>query len=155
MIYYANPSTEQIRDEMMAGRLGCITTPHQGNVTFPSEWDVIADNGCFSDKWSERHWWEWLRDQPRSVRFAVCPDVFDPGGAGVTKPVGRRGHHRLAQGQQGLQGQRMARHAQGHAILASGNQGTDARQSGHHHGQGTRPEALGQPGEKRRQHAPV
>lgn len=80
MIYYANPCTDDIRDEMMAGRLGCITTPHQGNVTFPDEWDVIADNGCFSDRWTERHWWTWLLDQPRRFRFAVCPDVFDPAG---------------------------------------------------------------------------
>jgi hypothetical protein len=80
MIYYANPSTEAIRDEMMAGRLGCITTPHQGNLTFPDEWDVIADNGCFSSKWTARHWWAWLLDQPRRFGFVVCPDVFDPSG---------------------------------------------------------------------------
>lgn len=80
MIYYANPSTEAIRDEMAAGNLGCIVTPHQGNVTFPDEWDVIADNGCFSDRWTERHWFKWLLDLPRSIRFAVCPDVFDPTG---------------------------------------------------------------------------
>lgn len=80
MIYYANPSTEAIRDTMSAGRLGCIITPHQGNVTFPDEWDVIADNGCFSGKWTSRNWWSWLIDQPRTIRFAVCPDVFDPSG---------------------------------------------------------------------------
>lgn len=81
MIYYANPSTEMIRDEMSAGRLGCITTPHQGNETFPDEWDVIADNGCFSARWDEHHWWSWLVDQPRRFRFAVCPDVFHPDGS--------------------------------------------------------------------------
>lgn len=81
MIYYANPSTEDIRDEIAAGRLGCITTPDQGNVHFPDEWDVIADNGCFSRKWTEAAWLPWLLDQPRSIRFAVAPDVFHPDGS--------------------------------------------------------------------------
>lgn len=80
MIYYANPSTIKVADEMAAGRLGCITTPLQGNVTFPGEWDVIADNGCFSDRWTHDHWFRWLLDLPRSVRFVVAPDVFDPVG---------------------------------------------------------------------------
>lgn len=81
MIYYANPSTEPIRDAIAAGLLGCITTPEQGNVTFPDEWDVIADNGCFSRKWEAKRWLRWLLDQPRRFRFTVCPDVFDPSGA--------------------------------------------------------------------------
>ena len=81
MIYYANPSTEAIRDVMASGRLGCIVTPKQGNVTFPDEWDVIADNGCFSDAWTEPQWLRWLIGLPRSVRFAVCPDVFHPDGS--------------------------------------------------------------------------
>lgn len=80
MIYYANPSTEPTRDAISAGHLGCITTPAQGNVYFPDEWDVIADNGCFSAKWDERTWTRWLTEQPRTIRFAVAPDVFDPAG---------------------------------------------------------------------------
>ena len=80
MIYFANPSTIEVLDQMAAGRIGCITTPHQGNTTFPDEWDVIADNGCFSDKWEHDHWFRWLLDLPRSVRFVVAPDVFDPDG---------------------------------------------------------------------------
>src|SRR5690606_37697756 len=80
LIYYANPSTEPIRDAIAAGRLGCITTPKQGNTHFPDEWDVIADNGCFSAKWDHDEWFRWLLDQPRSIRFAVAPDVFDPSG---------------------------------------------------------------------------
>lgn len=76
VIYYANPSTEQIRDCMAAGQLGCIITPEQGNTTFPDEWDVIADNGCFSGRWTERKWMTWLLDVPRTVRFVVAPDVF-------------------------------------------------------------------------------
>lgn len=81
MIYYANPSTDAIRDAMSAGRLGCISTPHQGNTYFADDgWDCIADNGCFSGKWTHDHWFRWLLDQPRSIRFAVAPDVFDPSG---------------------------------------------------------------------------
>jgi hypothetical protein len=80
VIYYANPSTEPIRDAMAAGQLGCIVTPRQGNVTFPGEWDVIADNGCFGGKWNHREWFDWVLDLPRTVRFVVAPDVFDPAG---------------------------------------------------------------------------
>lgn len=100
MIYYANPTNagptgDAVRDLMVAGELGCITTPDQGNVTFPDEWDVIADNGCYvSPKaaaagrvWSEAGWWSWLLDQPRSVRFAVCPDVFHPDGSPCHEPT--------------------------------------------------------------------
>lgn len=79
MIYYANPcGGTDVYDAMLRGDLGCITTPDQGNVVFPDDIDTIADNGCFSAKWEERRWWPWLLDQPRSIRFAVCPDVFDP-----------------------------------------------------------------------------
>jgi len=92
MIYYANPSTETIRDAMMRGDLGCITTPAQGNIVFPSEWDVIADNGCFSDRWSEVAWLKWLLDQSRSVRFAVCPDVVRLDGAPSHEPTLQRWH---------------------------------------------------------------
>lgn len=90
MIYYANTCTDEVRDAMSAGLLGCIVTPHQGNVTFPDEWDVIADNGCFSQKWTPEHWWRWLLDQPRTMRFAVCPDVFDPTGGPCHEPTVER-----------------------------------------------------------------
>jgi len=91
-MYYANPSTEAIRDAMTAGDLGCITTPAQGNVTFPDDWDVIADNGCFSDRWTERRWESWLLDQSRSARFAVCPDVVDLTGTPSHEPTLERWH---------------------------------------------------------------
>jgi hypothetical protein len=59
-----------------------MVTPGQGNPTFPDDgWDVVADNGCFSDRWEHDRWFRWLLDLPRSVRFAVAPDVFDPTGA--------------------------------------------------------------------------
>ncbi len=80
MIYYANPSTQSCRDAMAAGHLGCIITPHQGNTTFPDEWDTIADNGCFSGKWTHPSWFKWVLGLPRTVRFVVAPDVFHPDG---------------------------------------------------------------------------
>lgn len=80
MIYYANPSTDAIRDLMADRRIGCIVTPLQQNLYFPEEWETMADNGCFSDRWTHDRWQRWLLDQPRSVRFAVAPDVYDPDG---------------------------------------------------------------------------
>jgi hypothetical protein len=90
MIYYANPCVDAARDAMLRGELGCITTPSQGNVTFPAEWDTIADNGCFSGQWTERAWFSWLLDLPRTIRWAVCPDVFDPSGAPCHEPTVER-----------------------------------------------------------------
>lgn len=93
MIYYANPSTEAIRDVMASGRLGCIVTPNQGNVTFPDEWDVIADNGCFGGRWSHDTWFRWVLGLPRTVRFVVAPDVFDPTGGPCHDATLERWHH--------------------------------------------------------------
>lgn len=78
MRYYANPSTLMILDAIHAGDLGAIVTPKQGNIIPYDEVDWCADNGCFSDAWRESHWWAWLRNLPRSCRFAVAPDVFLP-----------------------------------------------------------------------------
>lgn len=82
MIYYANPVTS-VRRAMSEGLLGCITTPLQGNRV-DWTWDVIADNGCFSDRWDADKWWGWLKRVPTTVRFAVCPDVADPVGGSDT-----------------------------------------------------------------------
>lgn len=88
VIWYGNPCSEEIRDYMSAGKIGCIITPDQGNVTFPDEWDVIADNGCYispkawaaGKRWDEAKWRRFILDIPRTVRFAVAPDVFYPDG---------------------------------------------------------------------------
>ena len=92
MIYYANPSTDAIRDEMAAGRLGCIVTPLQGNVSFPGEWDTVADNGCFSGRWTHRRWMDWIVGLPRTVRFVVAPDVFHPDGTPCHEETLERWH---------------------------------------------------------------
>ena len=88
MIYYVNSSNSggdrTVSDCIAAGQLGCITTPYderpEGRPVIYDEWDVVLDNGCFSNRWTEEVWWEWLIGIPRTVRWAVCPDVFDPAG---------------------------------------------------------------------------
>lgn len=80
MIYYGNPSSPAIRDKMTDGSLGCIDTPRQGKQIDFANWDVIADNGCFSNRWSFASWSRWVKSLPRSVRFVVCPDVVDLSG---------------------------------------------------------------------------
>jgi hypothetical protein len=94
LIYYANPTgSEAVHDAIAAGLLGCITTPEQGNRLFPDEWDTIADNGCFSDKWEHRKWHSWLLNQSRDIRFAVAPDVYDPDGGPAHAPTLERWQH--------------------------------------------------------------
>ena len=88
MIYYVNSSNSggdrSVSDYIAAGQLGCITTPYDerpgGRPVIYDEWDVILDNGCFSNQWTDEVWWQWLLGIPRTVRFAVCPDVYDPDG---------------------------------------------------------------------------
>lgn len=81
MIYYANPRFGDVNDAMSAGKLGCINTPRQGNIVFPDEWEMIADNGCFSARWEHHYWLRWVMDIPRRYRFTVAPDVFRHDGA--------------------------------------------------------------------------
>jgi hypothetical protein len=45
MLYFANPSTRLVRDEMSNGPLGCIVTPGQGN-RIPAGAPTCIDNGC-------------------------------------------------------------------------------------------------------------
>lgn len=92
--YFANPCSEAARDEMSAGRIGCVATPGQGNCMFPLDgWDVIADNGCFASRWDHHRWLAWLLDLPRSIRFAVAPDVFDPTGGPCHEATLERWRH--------------------------------------------------------------
>ncbi len=62
---------------MLAGQLGFIDTPAQGNKPVEGvTW--CADNGCFSDKWDEARWWKFLLDNAHradTCAFAVAPDV--------------------------------------------------------------------------------
>lgn len=62
---------------MTAGLIDCIQTPKQGNRALPHvAW--CADNGCFTDKWTEADWWQFLLDNAHradSCVFATAPDV--------------------------------------------------------------------------------
>jgi len=70
-----------VKNLMTLQALGCIATPKQGNAMSPM-WDIIADNGCFSGRWTEYDWLTWLEALSKQVpiRFAVAPDVFDQSG---------------------------------------------------------------------------
>jgi len=62
---------------MIAGEIGYIDTPLQGNAR-PDAVTWCADNGCFSDKWDEEKWWAFLvanAHRASSCLFAVAPDV--------------------------------------------------------------------------------
>lgn len=78
MIYFGNPSSDEIRKVMSAPRspLGMITTPKQGNRV-PAEATFCADNGCYGRGYpGDEAWLEWLASKadPR-CRFATAPDV--------------------------------------------------------------------------------
>lgn len=77
MRYFANPSTQKVREAMTAGLLDCIDTPAQGN-TRPPRATWCADNGCFSDRWDAAKWWTFLAANAQhagTCAFAVAPDV--------------------------------------------------------------------------------
>jgi hypothetical protein len=86
VLYLATPSGPDVRAAMTAGRLGCMTTPAQGNrIPDGAEWG--ADNGKFGKGWpGPEAWYLWLADRvreygPERCRFAVAPDVpFDAAG---------------------------------------------------------------------------
>lgn len=77
VLYFANPCGPQTIAMMQAGSLGYIDTPHQGN-TRPTDVTWCADNGCFSSRFEESHWWSFLKDNAHDAgtcAFAVAPDV--------------------------------------------------------------------------------
>lgn len=77
MIYFANP-TQGTREHMLAGTLGYIDTPLQGNKR-PDGVVWCADNGCFnSATFDEDRWWAWLERNSvdaGTCKFATAPDV--------------------------------------------------------------------------------
>jgi hypothetical protein len=76
MRYFANPSTQRVREAMSLGLLDCIVTPKQGN-RIPEGAMICADNGCFGKGYpGDDKWWAWLQTLPADrTRFAVAPDV--------------------------------------------------------------------------------
>lgn len=81
MLYYANPSSEAIREAMATGELGLIRQPGQRNlrsaIDVAQHW--VADTGCYSSTYlGDPFWWGWLnghRDVFGRCRFATAPDV--------------------------------------------------------------------------------
>jgi hypothetical protein len=86
-MYFANPTGAAVA-EMIAGRLGYIDTPLQGNKR-PAGVVWCADNGCFNDeKFNEAQWWRWLEnnahDAPACI-FATAPDVYADAAATIER----------------------------------------------------------------------
>ena len=78
---------------MGTGLIGLIDQPNQNKVpsveeahTAGAKW--VADNGCFSDKWDEGKWWQFLVKNAHRVGtclFAVAPDVVGDAAATYAK----------------------------------------------------------------------
>lgn len=83
MIYFATPSSRQIREVAEAGWVGLIDQPNTGytpTIVSASAW--IADNGVFgadgTSKFSEPKWLTFLAEREHLASrcvFAVVPDV--------------------------------------------------------------------------------
>ena len=90
MWYFANPSSGLVREAMLAGRLGFIDTPAQGNKRFPGvTW--CADNGCFGKGYpGDDAWLRWLwrnrHDHP-TCKFATAPDVVGDAAATLERSL--------------------------------------------------------------------
>lgn len=78
MLYLANPcGSESIVAAMAEGAIGFIDTPKQGNRR-PEGVQWCADNGCFSEQWEPRTWWQFLKANSADATtclFATAPDV--------------------------------------------------------------------------------
>jgi hypothetical protein len=75
-LYFANPCGAAV-DLMRSLQLGYIDTPHQNN-TRPHDVIWCADNGCFSSRFEEKHWWSFLKRHTGDAAlcaFATAPDV--------------------------------------------------------------------------------
>ncbi|MET8006304.1 hypothetical protein [Nonomuraea glycinis] len=87
-LYMANPSTEPIRAQMRADRLGCITTPAQGN-RLEEGWWWCADNGIFGGAYrGDEEFLAWLRSLRHLAAwclFAVAPDVVGNAYASISR----------------------------------------------------------------------
>jgi hypothetical protein len=86
VLYLATPSVEPVRDAMRAGRLGCMTTPAQGN-RIPEDALYACDNGKYGEGWpGTAAWRRWLARKIEQYGAGQClwaaaPDVpFDAAG---------------------------------------------------------------------------
>lgn len=75
--------------------IGVMLTQQMANRVDPRWPYWAADNGCFSDKWDEQKWWQWLQELPTDgCLFAVCPDVV--GDFEATLKLFHQWHNRIA-----------------------------------------------------------
>ncbi len=86
MLYLTTPSGPKVREAMAAGRIGCMTTPAQGN-RIPDGARYACDNGKFGKGWPGLGKWRaWLQATVQRYGadrclWAVAPDVpFDAAG---------------------------------------------------------------------------
>lgn len=87
-MYMANPCGVAT-EAMLAGRLGFIDTPAQGNAR-PDGVTWCADNGAFSDNFDEAKWWRFLNANAHAAAtclFAVAPDVVGDAGATMERSL--------------------------------------------------------------------
>lgn len=95
MLYLANPCGPDVVTAMKAGAIGLIDTPRQRNTTQTDDLHTAdvpwcADNGCFSDRWDQTKWWQFLvnnSSRASTCLFAVAPDVV--GDAAATEARSR------------------------------------------------------------------
>lgn len=88
MRYFANPSTQRVRDAMTSGLLDFIDTPTQGNDRMTGvTW--CADNGCFGKGYpGDEAWLAWLAahaGDSATCSFAVAPDVVGDAAATLAR----------------------------------------------------------------------
>jgi hypothetical protein len=96
VIYFANPSNGRVGEAMMAGLLGAITTPAQGNrIDRYPVW--CADNGCgpgvrgigkgYPGDEAFLAWLESLVPYSARCKFAVAPDVVGDAAATIRRSL--------------------------------------------------------------------
>lgn len=77
MIYFANP-TAGTHDLMASHILGWADSPISAQRQRPPGVIWCADNGCFSNRFNETKWWNWLQRNATDAAtciFATAPDV--------------------------------------------------------------------------------
>lgn len=79
MIYLSGATNDVIEPRLIAEGIGLMSSQ---NIAYSLERlerfaYVGLDNGCFSSRWTEDAWIDWLGRQPRhNALFAVSPDAF-------------------------------------------------------------------------------
>lgn len=87
-MYLANPCGPAVKDAMLAGDLGFIDTPAQGNIR-PAGVPWCADNGCYGKGYpGDVKWLAWLEANAHAAAdclFATAPDVVGDAAATLAR----------------------------------------------------------------------